>query len=111
MNEQPPVAPSRFLAWALGSSEEARAVLGDLNEDFAGLLRQEGRGPAHRWYWAQSIPLASSALVWRALGRPIVRNRQGGDGTMGDGMMRSVITSSGLLQDVAYDQTTGRCAR
>ncbi len=43
MHERPPVASSRVLQWALGSSEEARAVLGDLNEDFAGHLRREGR--------------------------------------------------------------------
>ncbi len=76
MHERPPVAASRFLEWALGSSDEARAVLGDLNEDFAVFLQREGRRAAHRWYLTQSIPLAFSALMWRALGRPIVRNRQ-----------------------------------
>ncbi len=46
MHERPPTPASRFLEWALGSSEEARAVLGDLNEDFAVLLRFfSGLGP------------------------------------------------------------------
>lgn len=97
MYERPPGAASRFLEWALASSEEARAVLGDLNEDFAVLLRREGRRPARRWYWTQSIPLAFSALAWRALGRPIVRKTQRGDGTMGN-----AISTSGLLQDATY---------
>ena len=72
-------------------------MLGDLNEDFTALLRREGRRPAHRWYWTQSIPLAFSALAWRALGRPIVRNTQRGDGTMG-----KAFSSNGLVQDAAY---------
>jgi hypothetical protein len=97
MHEQPPGAASRFLQWALGSSEEARAVLGDLNEDFTAFLRREGRGPARRWYWTQSIALAFSALGWRVLGRPIVRNTKKGDGTMG-----KTLSTSGLLQDTTY---------
>ena len=97
MPEQAPVAAARFLAWALGPSEEARAVLGDLNEDFADLQRREGRSRARRWYWSQSIQLAFSALAWRALGRPIVRARHKGDGAMGN-----ALRTSGLAQDAAY---------
>ena len=114
MHERPPIVASRFLEWALGSSEEALAVLGDLNEDFTAVQRREGRGSARRWYWTESVSLAFSALAWRALGRPIVRdsrsnarNKQGGDGSMGKGMMRggttgNTISSSGLVQDAAY---------
>lgn len=114
MHERPPIVASRFLEWALGSSEEALPVLGDLNEDFTAVQRGEGRGSARRWYWTESVSLAFSALAWRALGRPIVRDsrsnardKQGGDGSMGKGMMRggttgNTISSSGLVQDAAY---------
>ena len=97
MNELPPGAALRFLEWALGASDEASAVLGDLNEDYVALLRREGLRRASRWYWTQSMSLGFSALTWRVLGRPIVRN-----GQRGDGMTRNRESGSGLVQDAVY---------
>jgi putative ABC transport system permease protein len=97
MHESPPGTAERFLRWALGPSEAGRTVLGDLNEDYVSLIRVEGRRAAWRWYWMESMTLGFSALVGRALGRPMVRH------DFGRGMtMRDALSANGFAQDASY---------
>jgi len=95
--ERPPEIPTRLLARALGSTEVAASVLGDLEEDFVARLRRDGRGVAHRWYWKEAAGLAAEAWIGRALGRPIVREHD----REGTGM-RDALSTNGFAQDFGY---------
>lgn len=95
--QRPPWLAARLLARSLGDSEAAETVLGDVHEDFLERLNREGRGPARRWYWMEAITLGLSALGGRALGRPIIRNSTGRDGTMKD-----ALSTSGFVHDARY---------
>jgi putative ABC transport system permease protein len=97
MRDAPPIAAERLLRWALGTSDAGRTVLGDLNEDYVALIRAAGLRRARRWYWAEATTLALSALVGRALGRPLARN------DIGRGMtMWETMSANGFAQDTAY---------
>jgi predicted permease len=97
MRETPPRTAARFLSWAVGASDEARTVLGDLNEDYVAVLRAEGLRSARRWYWKEAVALGVSALVGRPFGRSIARNASG-EGTM----LKDALSTNGFAQDVGY---------
>lgn len=61
----PPRTAERILARVLGSSAEARTILGDLAEDFAGVARRRGRTAARVWYWREALALAVSTISGR----------------------------------------------
>lgn len=96
MTEHPPRLAERMLGAALGPSEEGRSVLGDLREDFVLRLRRYGRARAYRWYWREALTLAGSAIVGRALGRPMTRMDREERG------MRDVWSANAVAQDVSY---------
>lgn len=74
----PPRAAERILGWALGPSEAARSIRGDLAEDFARAVGERGRVRAGLWYWKESLALALGALPGRVLGRPPSGRGSGG---------------------------------
>ncbi|HZW52555.1 MAG TPA: permease prefix domain 2-containing transporter [Candidatus Elarobacter sp.] len=52
--------PPRAAAWLLERvlPRGARdAAIGDLNEEFAAVVRDAGSAPARRWYWIQTFSL------------------------------------------------------
>lgn len=57
MRVSPPARAERLLTWALGPDDSARAIVGDLNEDFATIARQRGPRRAARWYWREALTL------------------------------------------------------
>ncbi|MHC4924738.1 MAG: ADOP family duplicated permease, partial [Planctomycetota bacterium] len=97
MKSQPPHAAEQFLTWALGRGDAARTVLGDVSEDYAALIAARGLSSARRWYWREALTLGASALVGRALGRPIARMTMTGENTM-----RDTVSTMGFLQDARY---------
>ena len=96
MYRPPPRWAELFLAWALGPGDDARSILGDVNEDFATELELRGRLRAHVWYWIEALALGASALWGRALGKPIARTTMGGETVM------DVLSSNGFVQDARY---------
>ena len=68
MKVQPPVFPHALLVRALGRDEVARAILGDLREDFALLVHQRGARSARWWYWRAAISLSLSSTATRVIG-------------------------------------------
>jgi predicted permease len=97
MPERPPRLADRFLEWALGPSDSARSVRGDLNEDFVRLLRARGRRVAHRWFWREALSLGATALLRRLLRLPFLPDRSDGDPTV-----KTSPGASGVLQDLHY---------
>jgi predicted permease len=98
MEPRPPRLPERLLAAVLGSSEAARSVRGDLNEDFARVVARRGHRHARLWYWRESLSLAATILMDRALGRPGTgANTKRREGPVGDSM-----AANGLVQDIRY---------
>lgn len=87
----PPRWAERLLSAVLGTSPEARAILGDLAEDHAGVRRRRGAVAARLWYWKEALALATSALATGA----VELLRVGGDG-------------AGWLQDARYAVRTVR---
>ena len=55
MNHQPPAIPRALLTHALGKDVVARAILGDLQEDFALFVLQRGIRRARFWYWREAV--------------------------------------------------------
>src|SRR5580704_6743726 len=52
------VRPPRVAAWLVESlvrEEQAGSILGDLLEEFSGLVSKSGVALARRWYWRQSL--------------------------------------------------------
>ncbi|MBT8487953.1 MAG: ABC transporter permease [Gemmatimonadetes bacterium] len=60
MRAAPPRVAERLLTLVLGSSEEARTILGDLAEDHARAVRERGKLAAAGWYWKEALSLAVS---------------------------------------------------
>jgi putative ABC transport system permease protein len=54
----PPAAAERLLRAAVRDPEWRDAVLGDLAEEFTGLIRRRGPDFARRWYWRQALVLS-----------------------------------------------------
>ena len=98
MYEQPPALAERLLVLALGRGDEARAILGDLAEDYAVALRDRGPGAARRWYWREAIMLGGSSTLGRLLGRaPLSRSSHRRDSTV-----NNPLSSIGVFQDAQY---------
>lgn len=97
MSVQPPATAERILARSLGESDEARTILGDLNEDYSSVVLARGVGRARIWYWRESLALSAGALVSRALGRP-----PGGRNSQGGGDVSSPFSVVGFFQDTQY---------
>ena len=53
----PPRLAVRLLAHALRRDPAGAAILGDLHEDHAGIVRVRGAAAARRWYWREAILL------------------------------------------------------
>lgn len=96
-DRSPPRGARRLLEWALGPSESASSVLGDVHEEFTERCRLRGVGHAKRWYWREALTLSASARIGRLFGRPLIR-----DDEHGRGMMKDVLTTNGFVQDAAY---------
>lgn len=94
----PPPTAERLLLVCLRDTAEARTILGDLAEDFASLVADRGRSRAVRWYWREAVSLSFSALVGRALGRPVPSTASNRTRTH----MPEETTSSGFLRDAGY---------
>jgi putative ABC transport system permease protein len=92
MNAAPPSRAVRLLARALEDDPAGRAILGDLQEDFARVLRARGPAAARRWYWREAVMLS--------LGR-----RLGRTGTSSPGRPPLIRE---LLQDTVYALRTLR---
>jgi predicted permease len=68
MPHVPPDLPRAMLARALGDGPDARAIEGDLWEDFVRFANEDGVGPARRWYWRSALALAMTRGGGRLLG-------------------------------------------
>ena len=75
----PPTAPPSLAEHVLRASvrdpEWREAVLGDLREEFAGVVQHRGGSAARRWYWRESLPLAARFAASRVL--PAAAHRAG----------------------------------
>lgn len=85
MSATPPPLAERLLSMALGSSAEARTILGDLAEDFADVVQRRSKTLARLWYWREAVGLCASTALGRLRGA-----LTGADGGFG------------VLQDVRY---------
>lgn len=75
MNAAPPSRAVRLLGRVLADDPAAPAILGDLHEDFARVLRTRGPAAARRWYWREVVLLSLARGVGRtgsSRGRPFV---------------------------------------
>ncbi len=63
MSSAPPGLAERLLTMVLGSSEEARTILGDLAEDHARVARRRGRFIAGLWYCWEAFSLSASTAT------------------------------------------------
>ena len=68
----PPRPPEHVLRWAIGRREVAEGIVGDLVEEFHARSREQGPRPAARWFWVQSLAIATA---FRVRGRSV---RNGG---------------------------------
>lgn len=68
----PPRLPEHVLRWAIGRREVAEGIVGDLVEEFHARSREQGPRPAARWFWVQSLAIATA---FRVRGRSV---RNGG---------------------------------
>ncbi|MFB3111269.1 MAG: ABC transporter permease, partial [Gemmatimonadales bacterium] len=98
MKDQPPAFPHAVLARALGRDEVARAILGDLREDFAIVVHQRGARSARWWYWREAISLSFSSTTTRVL--DAIRPRH--DTKTLDRTMANPLGIHGLTRDVRY---------
>jgi hypothetical protein len=58
MTSQADFVPPRIAAWFVDlftPAEEAESILGDLHEEFSGLVSKSGVALARRWYWRQTV--------------------------------------------------------
>jgi predicted permease len=89
----PPALPRALLAHALGREEDARAIQGDLWEDFVRLAADRGVRAARRWYWRTAVALGLSRGAQRLLhglrprthGQPAMTQTKGSLGGLGMG--------------------------
>ncbi len=58
MSATSPARPPRLALWLLNHfapSNHAESIIGDLFEEFSLVAGRAGSGPAHRWFWRQSL--------------------------------------------------------
>lgn len=63
MMASPPSAAVRILSAVLQSDPAARAILGDMHEDFVRVTVERGAGAARRWYWREALRLTGDRLL------------------------------------------------
>jgi len=65
VNLSPPLLAERALVFAIGDTEWADAIAGDLREEFVEMTKRHGASYARRWYWAQAMGVAAHRLTAR----------------------------------------------
>jgi len=92
----PPRRAVRLLERVHRGDPAARAVVGDLHEDFLKVLARKGERAARRWYWREVLLLAGGRLLtgaWLLAGHgPLARGR----------LLRWRDSARALVQDAAY---------
>jgi putative ABC transport system permease protein len=73
----PPAVAERLLRLSVRDPDWRDAVLGDLREEYAGMLQKRGPRGAQRWYWRQSLPLAARFALSRVLPAAAPPRRRG----------------------------------
>jgi predicted permease len=63
MSARPPRRALRLLERVLRDDPAARAIVGDLHEDFLGVVDRKGEGAAARWYWREVLLFAGGRLL------------------------------------------------
>lgn len=66
----PPRAAIALLRWAVGVTEPADGILGDLTEEFHERCERRGPRTAARWFWGQALRIA---ITFRIRGRSVRR--------------------------------------
>ncbi len=94
----PPALARALLARALGRGNDARAIQGDLWEDFVLLARHQGITVARWWYWRECITLSLSSVVHRVLRaiRPLPKPKKL------DKAMANPLGTNGIIGDIRY---------
>ena len=106
MSAAPPPRAVRLLGRAVEDDPAGPAILGDLQEDFARVLRARGPAAARRWYWREAIVLSLGRWLGGTGSPPLSSGRRlGGAGSTSS--VRPPMTR-GLLQDAAYAVRTHR---
>ncbi|MEQ9401415.1 MAG: ADOP family duplicated permease [Longimicrobiales bacterium] len=59
----PPRLAEHVVRWAVGRGDVAEGILGDLVEEFHARSRERGPGHAARWFWVQSLTIATAFRV------------------------------------------------
>jgi len=94
----PPFLPRAFLIRALGDTEDARAIEGDLLEEFTDLAARRSLRAASRWYWRAAVSLGLSCAVKRVF--DAIRPRRGPERkghTAGN-----TLRADGVARDLRY---------
>ena len=65
MSARPPRRAVRLLERVLRDDPAARAIVGDLHEDFLSVLSRKDERAARRWYWREALLLAGGRLLRR----------------------------------------------
>lgn len=108
MSHRPPPRAERFLLRALGGTDAARAVVGDLNEDHAREVETRGPRRAALWYWREAVAIAAGSYGQRLTGRvrasaPGITGRVQASALQGEGrIMGDIVSRVGFLQDARY---------
>ena len=100
----PPRLAERLLFWTVPAGSLRQTMLGDLAEEFAGLVAARSRFVARGWYWCQVVPLVFRfGFRRRAVAHPV----RGGLGPVGGGQWNPSGGKSGfvlgLLSDLMHD--------
>lgn len=90
MSADPPSFARRLLEWSLRGDPAARAILGDVHEEYVGVMRERGAGAAWRWYSGVALVLAVGFL-WRRIRRSV-----------GKGMVMKRSSVVAVFQDGAF---------
>jgi putative ABC transport system permease protein len=97
VSPRPPLRAERFLLRALGGTDAARAVVGDLNEDHAREAEARGARRAALWYWREAVAIAAGSYLQRITGR-LGADVHGGEGRI----MSDIVSRVGFLQDARF---------
>lgn len=94
----PPALPRALLARVLGRNDDARAIQGDLWEDFVRLAAERGPHAARWWYWRTSVALGVSRGTQRLLN--VLRSKPHGPSPMPE--TTSSLGGHGLSRDLRH---------
>ncbi len=101
----PPTLAERLLVWTVPAGKLRQTMLGDLNEEFAGLVAVRSRFVACVWYWCQVLPLVFRFGLRSRTGVQSLRGGLGaaGGGRPGPGRYGSSGLVRRLVSDFAHD--------